>query len=90
MSETSVGCMCICYALFVRLSGFVRAITCIFVHGFQNNLAQLLSSKSKSAILNICLGRLKIKVSLEGQIIKWSLIELARAITCTFMLGFQK
>ena len=30
------------------------------------------------------------KVLLEGQIIKWLLIELVRAITCTFMHGFQK
>ena len=29
--------------------------------------------------------RLKDKVTLEGQMIKWSLIELVRAITCTFM-----
>ena len=38
------------HALCMRLSGFVWAITCIFVHGFQNNLAELVSSKSKSAI----------------------------------------
>ena len=31
-------------------SGFVGAITCTFVHGFQNNLAQLFSSRSRSAI----------------------------------------
>ena len=30
------------------LSGFVWAITCTFVHGFQNNLAQLLSSWIRS------------------------------------------
>ena len=28
-------------ALCVRLSGFVRVITSTFMHGFQNNLAQL-------------------------------------------------
>ena len=31
-------------------SRFVRAINCTFMHGFQNNLAQLLSSRSKGAI----------------------------------------
>ena len=55
------------------------------MHGFQNNMAQLLSSKRKSAVQNICLPRLKVKVTLEGQIIKWSEIELVRDITCTFM-----
>ena len=49
-----------------------RAITCTFMHGFQNNFAQLLSSRRRSAVLNICLCRLKIKVTLEGQMIKWS------------------
>ena len=28
----------------------VRAITCTFMHGFQNNFAQLLPSRRKSAI----------------------------------------
>ena len=41
----SVQCMCI-----VRLSAFVRAITSTFMHGFQNNLAQLFSLRSRSAI----------------------------------------
>ena len=36
-------------ALCMCLSGFVWAITCIFVHGFQNNLTQLLSSRIRSA-----------------------------------------
>ena len=36
-----------------------------------------------------CLRRLKVKVTLEGQMIKWSLIELVRVITGTFMHGFQ-
>ena len=35
------------------------------------------------------LGRLNVKVTLEGQIIKWSKIELVRAVTSTFMHGFQ-
>ena len=34
-----------------------------------------------------CSGKLKVKVSLEDQIIKWSCIELVRAITPTFMHG---
>ena len=54
------------------------------MHGFQNNFAQLLSSR-RSAVRNICSRRLKVKVTLEGQMIKWSYIELVRAITCTFM-----
>ena len=33
--------------------------------------------------------RLKINVTLEGQMIKWSKIELVRTITSTFMYGFQ-
>ena len=44
----------------------VRAISSTFMHGFQNNLVQLF-------IRNICLGKLKVKVTLEGQMIKWSL-----------------
>ena len=36
------------------------------MHGFQNNLAQLF-------MLNVCSGKLKVKVTLEGQTIKWSL-----------------
>ena len=35
------------------------------------------------------LGRLKVKVTLEGQMIKWSQIELVRALNCTFMHVFQ-
>ena len=35
----------------VRPSGFVQAITCTFVHGFQNKLAQLSSSRNRRAIL---------------------------------------
>ena len=41
----SVQCMCI-----VRLFAFVRAITSTFMHIFQNNLAQLFSLRSRSAI----------------------------------------
>ena len=50
----------------------VRAITCTFMHGFQNNFAQVFSLRCSSAIRNICLGRLEVKVTLEGQMVKWS------------------
>ena len=59
----------------------VRAITSTFMHGFQNNLAQLFIEKFISG--------LKVKVILEGQMIKWSFIEPVRAITSTVMHGFQ-
>ena len=36
------------------------------------NLAQLLSPRRRSAVQNICLRRLKVKATLEGQMIKWS------------------
>ena len=32
----------------------------------------------------------KVKVTLEGRMIKWQLIELFRAIISTFMHGYQK
>ena len=41
----------------------VRAITCTFMQGFQNNFAQLLSLRSESAVRNICSRRLKVKVT---------------------------
>ena len=59
------------------------------MHGFQNHYAQLLSLRRRSASQKICLRRLKVKVTFEGQMIKWSSIELVRAITCTFIYGFQ-
>ena len=31
-------------------SGFVQAVTCTFIHGFQNYLAQLFSLKSRKVI----------------------------------------
>ena len=52
---------------------------------FKRHFAQLLSSRRRSAIQNICLRRLKFKVTFEGKMIKWSLIELVRDITCTLM-----
>ena len=54
----------------MRQPGLVRAITCTFVDGFQTNLAQFFSLKSEGAILNIGSGRLKVKVTLEGQMMK--------------------
>ena len=48
---SSVQCMCM--RACIHLSGFVHAIT-YFMHGFQNNLAQMLSF------------RLKVKVTLDG------------------------
>ena len=41
----------------------VRAITCTFMNGFQNNFAQLLSSRRRSAFETFVSGRLKIKVT---------------------------
>ena len=76
---------CIVHAL----SGFVPAITCTFVRGFRNNMAQLVSLRSKSAIGNICSGRLKVKVTLDGQMMKCSKTELVWATSFTFMHGFQ-
>ena len=45
VQHVCVRCACLCI---VHSSGFVWAITCTFMHEFQNNLAQLLSSRSKS------------------------------------------
>ena len=60
---TSVWCMCIVHAC-MHLSGLVQAITCTCMHGFQINLAQLFSLRSRRAIWNICYVRLKVKVIL--------------------------
>ena len=53
-------------------SEFIGATTSTFMHGFQNYLAQLLSVRRRSAIRYIFSGWLKVKVTLEGQMIKWS------------------
>ena len=45
---TSVWCICVCCGC-MRPSRFVWAITCTFMYGFQNNMAQLLSLRSISA-----------------------------------------
>ena len=62
---------CACASVCI-LSGFVWTITSIFIHGFQNDMVQLFSMMRRSAIGNICSGRLKVKVTLEGQMIKWA------------------
>ena len=41
---------CMCFRASVRLPRFVRTITCTIMHGFQNNLAQLLPLRRRSAI----------------------------------------
>ena len=41
-------CMCLSCA-YVHLSRFTQAIACTFMHGFQNNLAQLFSLRNRSA-----------------------------------------
>ena len=43
-----VWCMCVCPC--VHPSGFVLTITCTIMHGFQNNLAQLLPLRRRNAI----------------------------------------
>ena len=60
----------------------------IFVHGLHNKLAQMLSLRSSSAACNICSGRLKVKVTLEGQMIKWSYIELVLCL-CLYFKSIQ-
>ena len=61
-----VQCMCMrAFCVVHAQSGFVRAITCTFVHGFQNNMAQLVSSMSKVPFETFFSGRLKVKVTLK-------------------------
>ena len=54
------------------------------MHGFQNYLTQLLSLGEEKCDLKHLLGRLKVKVTLEGHI-----NEIFWAITPTYMHGFQ-
>ena len=49
----------------------------------------MFSLRSRSAISNICLGRLEVKVTFEGQKIIQSQIELVQGITSIFVHGFQ-
>ena len=61
------------------------------MHGFQNNLAHLLSSRSRSVIGNICSGKLKVKVTCGRMYVHAGVrpSKFVQAITCTFMHGFQ-
>ena len=47
-----VWCKCVrsCVCASVRPCEFVRTITCTIMHGFQNNVAQLLPLRRRSAI----------------------------------------
>ena len=51
-----VWCMCVrlrmrlCVSLSVRPSEFVQTTTCMITHGFQDNLAQLLPLRRRSAV----------------------------------------
>ena len=57
------------------------------MHGSLSKLAQAISLTNRSAIWNICSGKLKVKVTLKSQMIKRSYIELVRAKTSVFMHG---
>ena len=70
--ETFLGRLKVKVTLEGHINKLVWAIAPTFMHGFQNNYAQVFSLRSSSAICNICLGRLKVKFTLEGQMIKWS------------------
>ena len=52
------------------------------MHGFQNNLAQLF-------IWNICSGRLKIKVTLEDQTVKWSKLSHSGPLLLHLCMDFK-
>ena len=60
MGVCAVHCVC------VPPSGFFGAISFTFVHGFQNTFFTVVFLRSRSAICNICSGRLKVKVTLES------------------------
>ena len=61
------------------------------MHGFQNNFAQLFYLRSREVVVlfETFLGRLNVKVTVEGQMIKWSEIELVQAIISTLMHVIQ-
>ena len=59
------------------INKLVRAITPRLMFGFQKSFEQVFSLKSSSAIRTICLGRLKVKVTLEGQMIKCHKLSLS-------------
>ena len=53
---------CMCVHPCVCPSGFVRTIPCTIIHGFQNNLAQLLPLRRRCHVKHF-IGRLKVKVT---------------------------
>ena len=71
----SVQCMCepaLCvWCACVHWSGFVRAIILHLCMDLKKKLANLFFQRSSSAIQNICSGSLEVKVTPEGQRIKW-------------------
>ena len=67
----------------------VQVITSTFMHGFQNTLVQLFSLRSRSAIRNFCSGRLKVKVTLEGQIMKCSKLRLSNSLLLHLCMDFK-
>ena len=62
--ETFLGRLKVQVRLEGHINEFFRAKTPTYMHGFQNNFAQVFSLKH-------FLGRLKVKVTLDGQTIKW-------------------
>ena len=80
----TVQCMCVrvCVRACVSPLEFVWPLTSNILYGFQNNATQLFAITCRSAICNVCSGRPKVKVILEGQIFVWT-------ITPTILDGFQ-
>ena len=60
---------CMCMRASVRIC---PAVTSTFMPEFQNNLAQLFSLRCRRVILKIFTGRLTVKITVGGQMIKWS------------------
>ena len=69
------ACVCACVNLSVRIC---RTITSTIVDGFQNTMTYLFSIMCRYAARNLCSGRPKVKVTLEGQI-------FVRTITTTIL-----
>ena len=64
---------CSMYMCCVYASRFVWAITCTFVHGFQNNFTQLFSLISRLSNLFFCTLRSRDKEVCQGVLIYYSL-----------------
>lgn len=79
--------MCV-HCVSMHSSRFVLVITTTFMHGFSQNKAQLVFLRSSSAVWISCSGRLKTKVTHEGQRKKWSYTELIQTIISILMHGF--